>query len=156
MESIKIDGNLSCLDVLSGNDNEGIVCGDERGGMHAVYLAAASAGVGSSSLKRVVRALSGEKGGVVSDEDVMMNEAENNLGSGHYGMVTAVAARPPIQTNTPRSSSGVFKGFLEGASGLVVTTGVDWSTKLWAPAYTDEPLLSFLSNSYDYMCDAQW
>ncbi|KAK1743531.1 cytoplasmic dynein intermediate chain-like protein [Skeletonema marinoi] len=48
------------------------------------------------------------------------------------------------------------KGFLRGAGGLLVTTGVDWSTKLWAPGYTDAPLMSFLSNSYDYMSDVQW
>merc|ERR1712154_326197 len=27
---------------------------------------------------------------------------------------------------------------------------------LWAPAYTDKPILTLLSHSYDYMCDVQW
>ncbi len=58
---------------------------------------------------------------------------------GHYGMVTAVAARPvmPAINNSPRSNNkdtmvggSSSKGFLRGAGGLVVTTGVDWSTKL--------------------------
>merc|ERR1711957_191288 len=69
---------------------------------------------------------------------------------GHGGMVTAVSM-------TSALGCGTSKGFLRGASGLMVTTGVDWSTKLWAPAYsTKDPLMSFLSNSYDYMCDVQW
>ena len=168
LETIKIDNaNLSSVNVMHGHDNEGIICGDERGGMHAIYLTAASAGVGSSSLKRVVRTLRGGGAGAESGGGMALLDEESNnsstdleniaMGNGHYGMVTSVAARPPILgSGTPRSSSGVFKGFLEGVGGLVVTTGVDWSTKLWAPAYTDEPLMSFLNNSYDYMCDAQW
>jgi dynein intermediate chain len=86
-------------------------------------------------------------------------DAQDDIGIGHFGMVTSVAARPIINSsNSPRlsSSEGIFKGFLKGVGGLVVTTGVDWSTKLWAPAYKDRPLMSFLSNSYDYMCDVQW
>jgi dynein intermediate chain len=108
----------------------------------------------------VVRTLDGgalEGGGEVEDTG---DGREENIGVGHYGMVTSVAARPYMNnSNTPRSSSsagGTFKGFLQGVGGLVVTTGVDWSTKLWAPAYSDKPLMSFLSNSYDYMCDVQW
>jgi dynein intermediate chain len=72
----------------------------------------------------------------------------------HFGMVTAVATRVlPRNDTTIRAMS---RGFLRGSSGLVLSTGVDWTTKLWAPAYTDQPLLSFLSHSYDYMCDVQW
>jgi dynein intermediate chain len=164
LESFKVDANLSCIDVLHGSNNEGIVCGDERGGLHAVYSASASAGAGSSSLKRVVRTLhTGGGGADVADafeeDSNAMDTNADEIGIGHFGMVTSVAARPFINnSNTHRSSTsgGTFKGFLQGAAGLVVTTGVDWSTKLWAPAYTDKPLMSFLSNSYDYMCDAQW
>lgn len=163
VESFKVDANLSCMDVLHGSKNEGIVCGDERGGMHAVYSASASAGAGSSNLKRVARTFhtggSGIDNAAILEEELNATEAEDNTGTGHFGVVTSVAARPYINnSNTPRSttSGGTFKGFLQGAGGLVVTTGVDWSTKVWAPAYTDKPLVSFLSNSYDYMCDVQW
>ena len=39
----------------------------------------------------------------------------------------------------------------------MVTTGVDWSTKLWVPAFSSRrPVVTFLSGSYDYMCDARW
>eukprot|EP00956_Cyclotella_meneghiniana_P012465 scaffold17726_cov53-Cyclotella_meneghiniana.AAC.1 len=174
VESFTMTGenvNLSCLDVMHGSNNEGVVCGDERGGLHAVYSASASAGAGSSSLKRVVRTLN-NGGGDVDDNDAAasvlnqdsgaMDDNEgvlNNGGIGHYGLVTSVAARPYMNNNSNKStisSGGTFKGFPQGAGGLVVTTGVDWSTKLWAPAYTDKPLMSFLSNSYDYMCDVQW
>jgi dynein intermediate chain len=48
------------------------------------------------------------------------------------------------------------KGFARGAHGLVLSCGVDWTTKLWAPAYADKPLLNLLSHSYDYMSDVQW
>ena len=57
---------------------------------------------------------------------------------------------------------GMSKEFMQGAGGLMVTTGVDCSTKLWVPAYSNNgPLVSFLSNSSDYMynvsgeCDSQ-
>ncbi|KAL7481501.1 hypothetical protein ACHAW6_007201 [Cyclotella cf. meneghiniana] len=166
IESFTVNANLSCLDVLHGSKNEGVVCGDEKGGMHAVYSTSASAGSGSSSLKRVLRTLHSGGGGFVMDTAAAFDEdpnaadaTEENISMGHFGMVTSVASRPFINnSNTPRSTSseGVYKGFLRGAGGLVVTTGVDWSTKLWAPAYTDRPLMSFLSNSYDYMCDVQW
>lgn len=172
MESFTVaNANLSCLDVMHGSNNEGIVCGDERGGLHAVYSAAASAGAGSSSLKRVVRTMHNGGDGMDDNDataaaalDQDSNAMDDNEGGlsngsvGHYGLVTSVAARPYMNSNSNKSlpSGGTFKGFLQGAGGLVVTTGVDWSTKLWAPAYTDKPLMSFLSNSYDYMCDVQW
>jgi len=178
VEQVRVDANLSCLDVLHYGSNEGVVCGDERGGMHAIFASSGrdggaggggGGGGGGGASKRVVRTL--HPGGVFGDkslDDITSLEGDVNdeaLDSGHYGMVTAVAARPAIVNNannrstmkeTTTSSSGMSKGFLRGAGGLLVTTGVDWSTKLWAPGYTDAPLMSFLSNSYDYMCDVQW
>ncbi len=177
VESVKVDANLSCLDVLQYGSNEGVVCGDERGGMHAIFASSGrdgssggGAGGGGASSKRVVRTI--HPGGIFGNQsldDVTPLEGDGNdeaLDSGHYGMVTAVAARPAIANNTntrssmkettTTSSSDMSKGFLRGAGGLIVTTGVDWSTKLWAPGYTDAPLMSFLSNSYDYMSDVQW
>ena len=121
------------------------------------------------SNKRVVMTLHPGGAGMTNncigaEDDAAAEEARE---MGHFGMVTSVAARPSVpHANTPRGGNkettsavgggGSSKGFLRGAGGLVVTTGVDWSTKLWAPAHADGPLMSFLSNSYDYMCDAQW
>jgi len=168
IEHVKVNANLSCLEVLHGNTNEGIVCGDERGGLHTIL--AGTGRDGSSSNKRIIRTL--HPGGViVTDDENAMDDADTSAATelaemGHYGMVTSVATRPimPPTGSTPRLGNkettselgGSSKGFSRGAGGLMVTTGVDWSTKLWAPSYTDAPLMSFLSNSYDYMCDAQW
>eukprot|EP00986_Skeletonema_menzelii_P009229 scaffold4151_cov137-Skeletonema_menzelii.AAC.1 len=175
VEQVKVNANLSCLDVLQYGSNEGVVCGDERGGMHAIFASSGrdggGGGGGGSSSKRVVRTI--HPGGVFGNkslDDATSLEGDVNdkaLDSGHYGMVTAVAARPAIasnvnsrssmkETTSSTTSSSMAKGFLRGAGGLLVTTGVDWSTKLWAPGYTDAPLMSFLSNSYDYMSDVQW
>ena len=169
IEQVQVNANLSCLDVLhGGTNNEGVICGDERGGLHSIVAGTGRDGT-SASNKRVIRTL--HPGGVVAAIDDDMDDGGDADGMalaelGHYGMVTSVATRPTMPTmNSPRLSNnkettsnlgGTSKGFLRGAGGLMVTTGVDWSTKLWAPAYTERPLMSFLSNSYDYMCDAQW
>jgi dynein intermediate chain len=175
VEQVKVNANLSCLDVLHyEGSNEGVVCGDERGGCHAIFASSGRDGGGvggGGASKRVVRTF--HPGGVFGNKSLddveSIDSNEDALDSGHYGMVTAIAARPAMANNlntrssmkettgaTASSSSGVSKGFLRGAGGLLVTTGVDWSTKLWAPGYTDAPLMSFLSNSYDYMTDVQW
>ncbi|KAL9188235.1 hypothetical protein ACHAXT_006613 [Thalassiosira profunda] len=164
-ERVRVDAHLSCLETLHGTTNEGVVCGDEKGGLHAIF--AGTGREGSSSAKRVVKVL--HPGGVGAGDPNAMEDDPDAVAAaelaemGHYGMVTAVAARPAIAAypNTPRgnkdtASTGTAKGFSLGAGGLLVTTGVDWSTKLWAPAYGDRPLVSFLSHSYDYVCDAQW
>ena len=166
------------MDVLHYGSNEGVVCGDERGGMHAILASSGrdggSASGGGGASKRVVRTF--HPGGVFGDTSLDASleggDVAANDESGHYGMVTAVASRPAIVNNgntrssmkettssmmaVGGSSGGMSKGFLRGAGGLLITTGVDWSTKLWAPGYSDAPLMSFLSNSYDYMCDVQW
>lgn len=71
------------------------------------------------------------------------------LSGGHFGMVTSVSTRQA-------GGAGMAKGFLRGAGGLVLSSGVDWTVQLWAPAYKDKPLLSLVNHSYDYMCDVQW
>jgi dynein intermediate chain len=163
VEHVVIDANLSCLEVLQGV-TEGLVCGDERGGMHAVLPGTGRDGTGSN--KRSVRML--HPGASLQLSNVVMEDgsgaADGALDMGHYGMVTGVAARNEVPaTRTPRGVGTsttmpiiTSKGFSRGLGGLVITTGVDWSTKLWAPAHHDGPLTSFLSNSYDYMCDVQW
>ncbi|KAL7538736.1 hypothetical protein ACHAWF_006200, partial [Thalassiosira exigua] len=169
-ERVKVDANLSCLSILPGDGgDEGVVCGDERGGLHAIRKGTGRDGSGST--KRTARTLhpggvgagAGGQGDVppLADEDADAAALDESEEGGHYGMVTAVAVRPPIaSSHSPRgevATGGSSRGFPRGAAGLMVTTGVDWSTKLWAPAYgCERPLTSFLSGSYDCVCDVQW
>jgi dynein intermediate chain, cytosolic len=74
-----------------------------------------------------------------------------SLKESHFGMVTSISTMSPKD-----GRAGLAKGFLRGTGGLVLTCGVDWTVKLWAPAYKDTPLLSLVSQSYDYMSDVQW
>jgi len=74
-----------------------------------------------------------------------------SLKESHFGMVTSISTMSPKD-----GRAGLAKGFLRGVGGLVLTCGVDWTVKLWAPAYKDTPLLSLVSHSYDYMSDVQW
>jgi dynein intermediate chain len=107
-------------------ESHSLVCGDESGSLHFVQSQAAGA---SRSSRRPIRKTQAE----------------------HFGMVTSVGTKPKAT-----GRAGLAKGFLRGPGGLILSTGVDWTVKLWAPAYTDKPLLSLVSHSYDYMCDAQW
>lgn len=72
----------------------------------------------------------------------------------HFGMVTGVATRE--WKNKRDVGRKMQKGFSTGTSGLVLTSGVDWTTKLWALAYSDQPLLTFLNSSYDCMSHVAW
>jgi dynein intermediate chain len=67
-------------------------------------------------------------------------------------MITSLATK----TLKSAGRAGLSKGFLRGSGGLILSSGVDWTVKMWAPAYTDKPLLSLMSHSYDYMSDVQW
>ena len=120
--------------------------GDEIGTIHTILAqninsATAGSSSGRASSRRVVKKIN-------SGHD------DNN---GHFGMVTGISAKVlPRHVGTQNGGRSVARGFLRGSSGLVLTCGVDWTTKLWAPAYKDEPILSFFSPSYDYMSDVQW
>jgi len=133
-ESISVGANISCLAVAP--ESNTLICGDEIGGLHTILAstdASATATSGASSRRTVRRIDAGPD-------------------SGHFGMVTGVSAKV-----APSGAGGLIaRGFLRGASGLVLTCGVDWTTRLWAPAYADEPLLTLPSHSYDYMSDVQW
>ncbi len=72
--------------------------------------------------------------------------------AGHFGMITALSTK----TLKASARAGLTKGFLRGSGGLFLSAGVDWTVKLWGPAYIDKPLLSLVSHSYDYMSDVQW
>lgn len=136
-ESMQVNGNISCLSVAP--ESNTLVCGDESGAIHTIQSSSTTTGGGSAprASRRPVRTL--EPG-----ED----------STGHFGMVTSVATKTLSKKDGGRA--GLSKGFLRNSGGLLLTSGVDWTTKLWAPAYADKPLLSLVSHSYDYMSDVQW
>jgi len=158
-ESLQIGGDsASCCTVAP--ESESLLFGDGNGGLHAIQSASSST-QGQRSARRTVRKFdvtnmdpstpvtkASTTGGGVDD-------GEKTAVSGHFGMITSVSAKTIPQGASTRSA-GLSKGFLRGSGGLVLTAGVDWSVKLWAPAYNDQPLLSWVSNSYDYMSDVQW
>ena len=88
-------------------------------------------------------------------------QGARKLQEGHYGMVTSISTQAsPGNTLDSKlrneNNKAIVKGFYQGPSGLVLTAGVDWTVQLWAPAYTEKPLTSIVSHSYDYMSDARW
>ena len=146
VESIQVPGgSVSCLAVAP--ESESLIMGDDQGSLFTVT--ASSTAAANNKKKTSLRRKQLRKLEVAAGT---LDEANNNVSSnGHFGMVTSVATRPRIQTNT-----GLAKGFCRGSAGLVLTTGVDWTTQLWAPAYKDTPLLSWTSHSYDSVSDVQW
>jgi len=151
-ESLQVKGNISCLAVAP--ESNTLVCGDENGAIHTIQPSPTAAGGGSSGAprasRRPVRTLDTTTGG----SDDPSHTSNTNTNSGHFGMVTSVATKTLSKKDAGRA--GLSKGFLRGSGGLLLTSGIDWTTKLWAPAYSDKPLLSLVSHSYDYMCDVQW
>ena len=132
-ETLQISDNFSCLAVAP--ESETLVCADEMGTLYTVQSSQTSLGGGT---------------GQRSKRKVQRLEPGSDLG--HFGMVTAVS------TKTLKASvrAGLTKGFLRGSGGLFLTCGVDWTVKLWAPAYSEKPILSLVSHSYDYMSDVKW
>lgn len=145
VESIQVPGgSIACLAVAP--ESESLVLGDEQGSLFTVTASSSSANKKKASgglRRKQVRKL---EAAAVAD-----SESDNTASNGHFGMVTSIATRPRIQTST-----GLAKGFCRGSAGLVLTTGVDWTTQLWAPAYKDTPLVSWTSHSYDSVSDVQW
>jgi len=131
VESIQIGNSVSCLAVSPESGN--IICGDDMGAIYTVQSPNASIGGGGQRSRRQVKKME-------CGED------------GHFGMVTSVATK----SLKSAARAGFSKGFLRGSGGLFLSAGVDWTVKLWAPAYTDKSLLSLVSHSYDYMSDVQW
>mmetsp|Transcript_28258 Transcript_28258/g.66343 ORF Transcript_28258/g.66343 Transcript_28258/m.66343 type:complete len:663 (+) Transcript_28258:95-2083(+) len=130
VESIQIGDSVSCLAVSPESGN--IICGDDMGSIYTVQSPNASLGGGQRSRRQVRKLECGDES--------------------HFGMVTAVATKH--LKSVPRA--GLSKGFLRGTGGLFLSSGVDWTIKLWAPAYTDKSIVSLVSHSYDYMSDVQW
>ena len=120
VESVQIGDSVSCLAVAPESGN--IICGDDMGAIYTVQSPNASLGGGSQRSRRQVKKME------CGDE-------------GHFGMVTSVATKN--LKSAPRA--GLSKGFLRGSGGLFLSSGVDWTVKLWAPAYTDKSLVSLVS-----------
>ena len=128
LESLQIGDSVSCLAVSP--ETETLVCGDEMGSLSTISSSQST----SQRSRRQVRKL------------------ESGKVEGHFGMITSVSTK---KLKAP-ARAGLSKGFLRGSGGLFLTAGVDWTVKLWSPAYTDKPLLSLVSHTYDYMSDVQW
>ncbi|CAM9594402.1 unnamed protein product, partial [Phaeothamnion confervicola] len=61
---------------------------------------------------------------------------------GHYGMVTSVDINPSKAKELQE---------------LVLSSSVDWTTRLWhLKRGGAQPLLTFSHGTYDYVCDAKW
>jgi dynein intermediate chain len=134
IECIQVGESVSCLAVAP--ESESILLGDEHGALYSVQ----SSTQGQRSSRKQVRKL-----------DSANEEGEN---FGHYGMVTSVSTK--ALKKGASQTAGLAKGFLRGSPGLALSSGVDWTVKLWAPAYSDSPLTSMVSHSYDYMSDVKW
>jgi len=133
-ESLQVGDSVSCFAVSP--ESEALLLGDEHGAVYSVPSAQ-----GQRASRRQAKKL-----------DTTDEEGEN---FGHYGMVTSLSTKK-LKKGAASRAAGLSKGFLRGSGGLVLSSGVDWTVKLWAPAYTDKPLLSLVSHSYDYMSDVMW
>lgn len=147
--------NVSSLAIAP--ESNSLVLGDESGVMSGVISSSSSSTSGGGGSGSANRSSSSTRRTIQSwntNSDKMDSSCQ------HFGMVTGVSTKvfSTMSGSSSSSSSGVSvsKGFIRGAGGLVLSCGVDWTTKLWAPAFTDKPLLNMLSHSYDYMCDVQW
>jgi dynein intermediate chain, cytosolic len=129
-ESVQVGDSVSCLAVAP--ESGTLVCGDEMGSLFAVQSSQTALGGGGQRSRRQVRKIDpGEEG--------------------HFGMITSLSTKFKASAR-----AGIAKGFLRGSGGFFLSAGVDWTVKFWSPAYTDKPLLSLVSHSYDYMSDVQW
>lgn len=159
-----LDGNVSCLAVVP--ESNSILCGDESGGIHSIIVPQSAVGStpavagGASNTSRAALASKSSSSTSSSRRLPRKLDVTGTAATGcssHFGMVTSISTKSIPTTNASASfHKFMSRGFLRGSAGLVLTSGVDWTCKLWAPAYQDRPLLSFTSSSYDYMCDVQW
>ena len=73
------------------------------------------------------------------------DDVEETVLSGHSGPVTCLRRHGP----------GEVDDFTESVGGLVLSTSVDWTVKLWHPASTSTSLLT-LENYEDYVYTTAW
>ena len=176
-ESIQVGDSISCLAVLP--ESETLVVGDEHGTMYTVAspntststntsMGSGDTNTTSSGKNSPLPPTSGSTGQRVIRRHVkkmdMSGDDDNHLG--HYGMITSISAKLRSSMKSSNNSrlipqsqhtGATSKGFFRGIGGLLVSSGVDWTVKLWGPAYhSDKPLMSYVSHSYDYMSDVAW
>ena len=137
VDSVHVSDSVSCFAVAP--ESETIILGDDAGALFTIQSSAQ--GSGQRSTRKQVRKLESTDG-----------EGHN---FGHYGMVTSLSTKP-LKKGAAARVAALSKGFLRGCGGLTLSSSVDWTVKLWAPAYSEVPLLSMVSHSYDYMSDARW
>ena len=140
-----------------------LVVGDECGKLYGISSGgAASSSSSNSNATAGTRAVgSGTSGSNVKRMVHEWNAAQGDgiIGGGesHFGNVTGLATKVMLKGRGDGDDRvPLSRGYVRGVHGLVLSCGIDWTTKLWAPAYTDKPILTLLSHSYDYMCDVQW
>ena len=161
-ESLKIpNGHLTSIAVAP--ESQSIIAGDECGSMYAIISSSVTNAGGSGSRTSSTSGDSATSSSTSSSSrrtirkltSTQKQQVGNDAFIGHYGPVTGLSTQ---LTSKVDSVSGISlsRGFARGCKGMVLTCGVDWTTKLWAPAYSEKPLLNLLSHSYDYMCDVQW
>jgi dynein intermediate chain, cytosolic len=213
VETIQVGDSVSCFTVLP--ETGGILAADDHGGLYmiggsssaptsstgsagpnATGNASSSAATASSSRKQIrkIVAQDGSDSSAVVGGGGLGNGAapgasgggETSSGIGHhFGVVTALSAKVFKGSASAAAYSRTSTGLLRGSGGLVLSAGVDWTTKLWAPAYAVAaaqsggaggggaptssgtssrhqqqqplmPLWSATSHSYDYMSDVKW
>jgi dynein intermediate chain, cytosolic len=179
-ESIQVGDSISCFTIVP--DTETIVVGDEHGTMYTVMApnttntattstSATTATTSRSSSPVPPSVNASNTGQRVSRRQVKKFDIVDDENLGHYGMITSISAKRhtnvknttyPSSNNNNQSQqhqhhhAGISKGYVRGCGGLLVSSGVDWTIKIWAPAYHERPILSWLSHSYDYMSDVAW
>ncbi|GKY99458.1 hypothetical protein MPSEU_000900300 [Mayamaea pseudoterrestris] len=136
-DSVQISDSVSCFAIVP--ESEVLLVGDDFGSLYTVQSSSQSTNQRSS--RKQVRKLE------------TMDTAGNNFG--HYGMVNSLSTKA-LKKGAAIRVAALSKGFLRGSGGLTLSCSVDWTVKLWAPAYSETPLLSMVSHSYDYMSDVKW
>lgn len=82
-----------------------------------------------------------ESGGIYTTPLHFRNSGVVEEYLGHHGLVTSVDANP-----SPSKS----------LRGLLLSSSVDWTTRLWHLARGKAPIQSLTHGTYDYVCDAKW
>ena len=132
IESLNFPSRISALSVA---ENDTIICGDDNGDLYSISASSITASRASTGASR---------------REVKKIETTENS---HFSLVSSIATK---NVSVATSAKSMVKGFAKGSAGLVISCGLDWTTKLWAPAHSDNPVLSLLSHSYDYSCDVKW
>jgi dynein intermediate chain len=135
VESMQVGDSVSSFAVAP--ESDALLLGDDHGSIYSVPVSSQS---GSQRRRQAKKFDSADA------------EGEN---FGHFGMVTSISTKT-LKKGANSRAAGLSKGFLRGSGGLFLSSGVDWTVKLWSPAYGEKPLISLVSHSYDYMSDVRW